>query len=159
MNEEQPFGNDFQRVRKDRLLSEINVVPYVDIMLVLLVIFMVATPLVAQGHLVELAETEAEQLPQTKTETLTVLVLANGSYRLSLGGSKSTRIEEDLLQARLKRIATANPDVNVLVRADARVDFQAVAGVLAILENLDIYQVGLVTEPILDGETLEDAGT
>ena len=159
MNEEQPFGNDFQRVRKDRLLSEINVVPYVDIMLVLLVIFMVATPLVAQGHLVELAETEAEQLPQTKTETLTVLVLANGSYRLSLGGSKSTRIEEDLLQARLKRIATANPDVNVLVRADARVDFQAVAGVLAILENLDIYQVGLVTEPILDGETLEDAGS
>ena len=159
MNEEQPFGNDFQRVRKDRLLSEINVVPYVDIMLVLLVIFMVATPLVAQGHLVELAETEAEQLPQTKTETLTVLVLANGSYRLSLGGSKSTRIEEDLLQARLKRIATANPDVNVLVRADARVDFQAVAGVLAVLENLDIYQVGLVTEPILDGETLEDAGS
>ncbi|MEM9798003.1 MAG: protein TolR [Pseudomonadota bacterium] len=130
-------------------MSEINVTPFVDVMLVLLIIFMVAAPLLTAGVPVELPETAAAPLPQEQEEPLAVTVAADG--RLSIGSSEIPR--EELLP-RLRAIAAERTSGKVFLRADGNVPYSEVMVVMGALNAGGFRDIGLVTDgggPTLDG--------
>ncbi len=131
----QPHG------RRRRAMSEINVTPFVDVMLVLLVIFMVTAPLIQQGIEIELPKTQAEGL-KSKTEPLVVTVKKDGAVYLQ---SKVVKIED--LSVKLKSIFESRGDKEVFLRADSRVAYGIVAKALAILRHSGATRIGMVTEP------------
>lgn len=130
-------------------MSEINVTPFVDVMLVLLIIFMVAAPLLTVGVPVELPKTAAQALPQETEEPLTVSLTADGRILL-----QSTAIDRDDLVARLRAIALERSDDRVYLRADGSVPYEAVAQVMGALNAGGFSSIGLVTDiggPALNG--------
>ncbi|WP_136442872.1 protein TolR [Pacificoceanicola onchidii] len=130
-------------------MSEINVTPFVDVMLVLLIIFMVAAPLLTVGVPVELPKTAAQALPQETEEPLTVTIAADGSILL-----QSTEISRDDLVPRLRAIAAERSDDRVYLRADGVVPYEEVAQVMGALNAGGFSSIGLVTDiggPALNG--------
>ncbi|WP_425100451.1 protein TolR [Tropicibacter sp. S64] len=130
-------------------MSEINVTPFVDVMLVLLIIFMVAAPLLTVGVPVELPKTAAQALPQETEEPLTVTIAADGSVLL-----QSTQIERGELVSRLRAIAAERSDDRVYLRADGVVPYEEVAQVMGALNAGGFSSIGLVTDiggPALNG--------
>jgi biopolymer transport protein TolR len=128
--------------RRRALVSEINVTPFVDVMLVLLIVFMVTAPLLTAGIAVELPKTEAKALPADK-EPLTVTVLADGQVYL-----QETSVEVAELLPRLQAIAGAGYDQRIFVRGDASAAYGRVAEVMAMMSNAGYRNLGLVTDPI-----------
>lgn len=131
-------------------MSEINVTPFVDVMLVLLIIFMVAAPLMTVGVDVELPKTAATALPGEAEEPLTVTVLANGAIQI-----QETETPRDQLVARLRAIAAERDSDRVYLRADGAVSYEVVMQVLGALNAGGFSNVGLVTDP--GGPTLDAA--
>ncbi len=127
--------------RKWRPMSEINVTPFVDVMLVLLVIFMVTAPLIQQGLEVELPKTQAEGLP-SDDDPLVVSVKQDGSIHV-----ERTAIPLSDLESKLKKIFLTRDQTRVFLRADARVNYGTVAKTLAILRRAGATRIGMVTEP------------
>ena len=130
-------------------MSEINVTPFVDVMLVLLIIFMVAAPLLTVGVPVQLPETAANALPTEQEEPLTVTLTADGQVMI-----QTTEIEPDDLIPRLQAIATERADNKVFLRADGAISYAQVAQVMGALSRGGFNDIGLVTEtggPALDG--------
>lgn len=124
-------------------MSEINVVPYIDVMLVLLVIFMVTTPLLTQGVEVDLPEAVSNEV-DNDIEPFLLVVDRNG--QLSLNEEKQiTAGEEVVRQARI--VLKRNPKTPFLVKGDRRVEYQAVMNAMVLLQQAGIPKVGLVTEP------------
>ena len=124
-------------------MSEINVVPYIDVMLVLLVIFMVTTPLLTQGVEVDLPEAVSNEV-DNDVEPFLLVVDRNG--QLSLNEEKQiTAGEEVVRQARI--VLKRNPKTPFLVKGDRRVEYQAVMNAMVLLQQAGIPKVGLVTEP------------
>lgn len=130
--------------RKPRI-AEINVVPYVDVMLVLLIIFMVAAPLLTQGFEVNLPKIEARTV--SLPDPIVVTVLKDESYRINIGDQLNQAASITTIRARLKKIIAQNPDLAVLVEGDAEVSYRAVLDLLSTLQNTGIHNVGLVTQP------------
>jgi biopolymer transport protein TolR len=126
--------------RSSSQLSEINVTPLVDVMLVLLIIFMVAAPLMTVGVPIELPETKADQLPGDN-EPLTVSVQADGKVFL-----QNTEIELDTLAPKLQAIAKNGLDEQIFVRADQSVDYGFVMKVMGELYRAGFRKLGLVTD-------------
>jgi len=122
-------------------MSDINVTPFVDVMLVLLVIFMVTAPLMQQGIPVELPKTQPAGLALDR-EPLVVTVKRDGSLYV-----EDARIEIAELEARLQAVFEARGSDEVFLRADGRVAYQTVARTLAILRRAGARQIGMVTEP------------
>ena len=133
-----------------RPMAEINVVPYIDVSLVLLVIFMIAAPLLTQGIAVDLPEVEADRLEVAQREPLQVWVLADGSYRLDLGASGGTETVLEELGRRVAILLERNPNLPVLVRGDAAVSYGAVMDLMSALRLAGVEDVGLVTDPPVD---------
>lgn len=130
-------------------MSEINVTPFVDVMLVLLIIFMVAAPMMTVGVPVELPETAATALPQEEQEPLAITLTADGRVLLM-----SNETPEADLVAKLQAIATERQDDKVFLRADGSVPYERVAQVMGALNAGGFRKIGLVTEqggPRLDG--------
>jgi biopolymer transport protein TolR len=130
-------------------MSEINVTPFVDVMLVLLIIFMVAAPLLTVGVPIELPKTAATPLPTEKEEPLTVAISAEG--RLAL---QSTEIDRDTLIPKLRAIAAERRDDKVFLRADGSVSYEVVMQVMGALNAGGFRDIGLVTDaggPTLNG--------
>jgi biopolymer transport protein TolR len=130
-------------------MSEINVTPFVDVMLVLLIIFMVAAPLLTVGVPIELPKTAATPLPTEKEEPLTVAISADG--RLAL---QSTEIDRDTLIPKLRAIAVERRDDKVFLRADGSVSYEVVMQVMGALNAGGFRDIGLVTDaggPTLNG--------
>jgi len=130
-------------------MSEINVTPFVDVMLVLLIIFMVAAPLLVVGVPVELPKTAANALPGEQEEPLTVTVDAAG--RVSI---QTTEVPRDELLARLRAIAAERQSTRVFLRADGTAPYAVVMEVMGALNRGGFANIGLVTEtggPALDG--------
>ena len=134
---------------RSRPMSEINVTPFVDVMLVLLIIFMVAAPLLVVGVPVELPKTAANALPGEQEEPLTVTVDAAG--RVSI---QTTEVPRDELLARLRAIAAERQSTRVFLRADGTAPYAVVMEVMGALNRGGFANIGLVTEtggPALDG--------
>jgi len=128
------------RRRRARPLSEINVTPFVDVMLVLLIVFMVTAPLLTVGVPVDLPKTKAQPLSQDR-EPLTLSVRRDGSIYL-----QNTRISEDDLVPRLNAIAANGYDQRVFVRGDKAVDYGRVMQVMALVSAAGFTHIGLVTD-------------
>lgn len=126
--------------RSHTTLSEINVTPFVDVMLVLLIIFMVAAPLMTVGVPIELPETRAKEL-QGDNEPLTVSVTVDGKIFL-----QNTEIEFDTLTPKLLAIAKNGVDEQIFVRADRTVDYGHVMKVMGELNRAGFRKLGLVTD-------------
>ena len=135
-----------QRIRK-RPMSEINVVPYIDVMLVMLVIFMVTAPLLTQGVKVELPEADAEPLSAEQQEPVVVNVDAGGRLYLNVGDNPNEPIDGATLVQRVSAILRRRQDQTVLVRGDHTVDYGTVVAAMVLLQQAGVPGVGLVTEP------------
>ena len=128
------------RRRRARPLSEINVTPFVDVMLVLLIVFMVTAPLLTVGVPVDLPKTKAQALSQDR-EPLSVSVRRDGSIYL-----QNTRVAEDDLVPRLTAIAANGYDQRIFVRGDKSVDYGRVMQVMALISAAGFTHIGLVTD-------------
>jgi len=128
-------------------MADINVVPYIDVMLVMLVIFMVTAPLLTQGVSVELPQADAEPVPDPDNEPLVVSVDAAGNMYLNVGDAPDQPVDGATLVNNISAVLRRQPGKSVLIRGDHSVDYGAVVGALVLLQQADIPKVGLVTEP------------
>ena len=128
-------------------MADINVVPYIDVMLVMLVIFMVTAPLLTQGVSVELPQADAEPVPEPDNEPLVVSVDAAGNLYLNVGDAPDKPVDSETLVGNLSAVLRRQPGKSVLVRGDHSVDYGAVVAALVLLQQAEIPKVGLVTEP------------
>ncbi len=139
-----------RRGKHRRVMGEINITPFVDVMLVLLIIFMVATPLMTVGVPVELPKTAATALPAVEEEPLTITITAEGEVLL-----QKTPIARMELVAKLRAIAVERNDDKVFLRADGAVPYKDVAQIMGALNAGGFHNIGLVTDtggPSLDGQ-------
>ena len=126
-------------------MSEINVVPYVDVMLVLLVIFMVTAPLLMQGVKVELPQADAEPVENQDSEPLIVSINNNGHLYLNLGREEQI-LTLPTVKKRVSAIMRRNPEKPILVWGDKDVSYGSVVSLMAALQESGAPSVGLVTE-------------
>src|SRR5688572_8517718 len=129
------------RDRRRPLMSEINVVPYIDVMLVLLVIFMITAPLLTQGVKVDLPQAASKPVDTQDRETLVVTIDRNGRYHLD---DRRTTPEE--LSRKVAAILRARPQTPVLIRGDRNVGYGHVVKAMALLQSAGAPSVGLITE-------------
>ena len=141
------------RRSRRRPMAEINVVPYIDVMLVLLVIFMITAPLLNLGVEVELPKADAEPLDTEQSiEPLVVTVLQNGDLYLNAGGdldgTSSGLIDAESLVKTVAAIVRRNPDIQVLVGGDQRVGYGEVYNAMVLLQKAGVTKVGLMSDPL-----------
>lgn len=134
------------RSERRRPIAEINVVPYIDVMLVLLVIFMITAPLLAQGVKVDLPQAPAKPIEGDDREPLVVSVDVNGDYYLNYGENQSESVEPNVLAARVNALLRHSPGLPVMVRGDENVSYGEVVVLMTILQNAGAPSVGLVTK-------------
>ena len=135
------------KVSRRRPIAEINVVPYIDVMLVLLVIFMVTAPMLTQGIVVDLPEANLGPLDIDENETtLVVSIKADGSYYINVGEDREA-VPLAKIEAQAKKIIAANPKIKVLVEGDRNLDYGTVINLMNILQTAGAGSVGLITEP------------
>ncbi|MDR9423939.1 MAG: protein TolR [Marinobacter sp.] len=128
-------------------MAEINVVPYIDVMLVLLIIFMVTAPMLIQGVQVDLPETTSEPISQDKdVEPITVSVDSNGAYFLDIGGKESEPMALDEIREQVSKILSQRTNAEVLVRGDEYVDYGMVVRLMAELQAAGASGIGLITD-------------
>ncbi len=133
--------------KKRRPMSEINVVPYIDVMLVLMVIFMITAPLLHQGVEVDLPRTDAAALQPEQQEPVIVRVDRQGNYWLSLAGEPDELIDAQTLQTKVSAFVRANPDIPVLVGGDRKVSYGRVMQVMVALQKAGVPKLGLMSDP------------
>ncbi|GAB2582936.1 protein TolR [Nitrincola alkalisediminis] len=135
------------RTRKKRSLnSEINVVPYIDVMLVLLIIFMVTTPMLTQGVNVDLPQASADPVQTDDEEPLIVTIDAMGNYYINVGGDDQEAVSGDIIRDRVEKILNVNPQKMLLVRGDKKVEYDRIIQLMVLLQQAGAPSVGLVTE-------------
>jgi biopolymer transport protein TolR len=135
-----------QRIRK-RPMSEINVVPYIDVMLVLLIIFMVTAPLLSQGIKVDLPQTASEPLPPSEKEPVIVNVDKSGNIFINYGDDQDKPVSADVLVNRVGALLKYQPGIPVLVGGDANVPYGQVVQVMSLLQKAGVPSVGMMTDP------------
>ena len=129
--------------KKKKLNAEINVVPYIDVMLVLLIIFMVLSPLLIQGVEVDLPQTDTTKM-SVQNEPLVVSINKNGEYFINIG-EEQLPIDLDELKRKSLIIFSANPDIEVVFKGDKNVSFDSVAKAMAAVQSVGIEKIGIVT--------------
>ena len=129
--------------KRKKLNSEINVVPYIDVMLVLLIIFMVLSPLLIQGIEVNLPKTDTTKM-SISSEPLVISIDSKGEYFLNLG-DEQLPISLAELKNKAKVIYEANPDIEIVFKSDAKVPFDFVAKGMASIQSLGTEKIGIVT--------------
>ena len=136
-----------QRIRK-RPMSEINVVPYIDVMLVLLVIFMITAPLLSQGVKVDLPKVPSKLLQtEQNKEPVIINVDATGNFFINYGEDQDKPITAEDLANRVNALLKYQPGIPVLVGSDASVPYGRVVGLMALLQSAGVPSVGMITEP------------
>jgi biopolymer transport protein TolR len=134
-------------VRRRRSISDINVVPYIDVMLVLLIIFMVTAPLLKQGVDVDLPTAPANPLDVNSPEPIVVSVDKNGAMYLNIAPDADAEIDAKSLVRQVKAALERDAKRPVMVRGDANGPYQNVVATLVLLQQAEVGSVGLVTEP------------
>lgn len=127
-------------------MSEINVVPYIDVMLVLLVIFMITAPLLTQGVSVELPQAESEAMTGDTDEPLIVTVTKEGDYYLNVGDKVDDPIDHQLLVTKVAAVLRHKPKTPIYVRGDTNVEYGKVVVAMSLLQKAGAPSVGLITE-------------
>ncbi len=138
----------YQRVRR-RKVAEINVVPYIDVMLVLLIIFMVTAPLITQGVKVDLPQAESEPLDKDTKPPLVASVDAQGRYYITLGANDKEPLSAEEVATLVKAHLAINPDTPVVVNGDGSVSYDAVIQLMVLLQTVaGVPSVGLMTDSV-----------
>lgn len=136
--------------RGRRMIAEINVVPYIDVMLVLLIIFMITAPLLTQGIKVDLPKAGAEPLPQDLTKDTPPLILGvdkSGRFYLNIGKDEESAIGDDAVVERVATVLRREPKTAVLVKADQAVPYGRVVTGMVLLQQAGAEKVGFITDP------------
>ena len=134
-------------MKKRRSMSEINVVPYIDVMLVLLIIFMVTAPLLKQGVDVDLPTAPAKTLDVDSPEPIVISVDREGLVYLNIAPDPDSSLSADALIGWIKSALAKEPKRPVMVRGDANGPYQNVVSTLVLLQQANVGSVGLVTDP------------
>jgi len=132
--------------KKRRAVAEINVVPYIDVMLVLLIIFMITAPIVQQGVEIELPKISANSLPPDEQEPIILTVSKTGEYYLNVGANLKKPVSDEVVIQRVSLILKQKPSIPVLVRGDKNVDYGAVTTAMVLLQSAGVEKVGLMTD-------------
>jgi biopolymer transport protein TolR len=138
-----------QAPRKRRLMGEINVVPLIDVMLVLLVIFMATAPLLTQGVQVDLPKVATNPLPPPRRPDppLVLSIDAQARMFLNMGRTPERSLDAAALQAAVGRALAAAPERDVLIKADNRVDYGRVLAAMVVLQQAGASKIGFLTAP------------
>ncbi|HET7611735.1 MAG TPA: protein TolR [Rhodanobacteraceae bacterium] len=134
------------RGRRRRRMAEINIVPYIDVMLVLLIIFMVTAPMLNLGADIQLPQSAAKALQDEKKPVL-VTVDEQGEVFLTLGTNAREQVDDDTLVKKVSAFVKEDPKVSVLLGGDKRVDYGRVNQVLGLLQQAGVAKVGLMSQP------------
>ena len=129
-----------------KVINEINVVPYVDIMLVLLVIFMVVTPLAVQGLDINLPNTQADEIELEQSQPFVIDVNENGNYFIEEDGGIA-QVSLGFLEDRFQKVVATNPNIEIIVRGDRETSYQAIADLLGVLQANGAKNFSLATQP------------
>ncbi len=132
--------------QRRKLKADINVVPYIDVMLVLLIIFMVTAPLLNLGVDVDLPKSKASMIDQKKDPVIAAIT-QDGHYLLKLADAKMEPVSEADLITRIGAFHRENPDVAVYIAADGKLAYQQVMDLMVILQNIGIPHVALMSQP------------
>jgi biopolymer transport protein TolR len=141
-----------QSSRKRRLMGEINVVPYIDVMLVLLIIFMITAPLLTQGVKVDLPKGAAEPIEAQRIPPLVLSVDRAGRLYLNVGPEPQQPLDDATVAARATATLQRNPETQVLLKADSAVAYGRVVQAMVILQHAGARTVGFITEPLSERE-------
>ncbi len=139
-----------QTTRRRRLMGEINVVPYIDVMLVLLIIFMITAPLLAEGIKVELPKANAQAIPPEMLKDSKPIVLSineRGQLFLNYNKPEDEPLEAAEVEAQAAAVLRRAPETTVLVRGDYRVAYGEVVSAMTILQRAGASKVGFITQP------------
>ncbi|WP_414830345.1 protein TolR [Alteromonas sp. H39] len=134
--------------KRRRPVSEINVVPYIDVMLVLLIIFMVTAPLISQGVKVDLPKASANPIEQEDTPPLIASVDVKGRYYLNVGEDQERVLAGDELAALVQAQLQKDPQTPVVVKGDGQVAYNEVIQLMVLLQQAGVPTVGLMTDPV-----------
>ncbi len=137
-----------QRRTRKKLMADINVVPYIDVMLVLLIIFMITAPLVTQGVKVDLPKASSEPVPPNDATPLMVTVDSQGSYYVEHGENSKSPVDHDILITKVQGVMKYKPETPVLVGGDGSVPYASVIQLMSLLQSAGVPSVGLLTEPV-----------
>ncbi|WP_057831599.1 protein TolR [Colwellia sp. TT2012] len=138
----------YKRVRR-RIVAEINVVPYIDVMLVLLIVFMISTPLITQGVKVDLPQADAEPLDEQSKTPLVASVDAQGRYYLTVGANDKEPMSAEEVAILVKAHLAIEPGTPVLVNGDGAVSYNAVIQLMVLLQTVaGVPSIGLMTDSI-----------
>ena len=132
---------------KRRLMSDINVVPYIDVMLVLLIIFMITAPLLTQGISVDLPNAPASQLDPGENEPLVLSVDRDGKYYLNVGDDEDVAVDDATVVERASAVLRRNAQTPVLVQADESVPYGRVVTGAVLLQQAGAAKIGFQTDP------------
>lgn len=137
----------YRSPRRSRVIAEINVVPYIDVMLVLLIIFMVTAPLVTQGVKVDLPQAAAEALPEDSKAPLIASIDKQGLYYLSVGDSVDSALDDQQMTALVSAQLKLDPNAQFVVKGDGDVPYKRVVDLMVLLQSAGVPALGLMTEP------------
>ena len=135
-------------MKRRNLISDINVVPYIDVMLVLLVIFMISAPLMVQGIQVNLPEASSEALPVKNQEPLIVSITQEGTLFLETDSTKGKPLSLSEISDLTSKILEASPGQQVVIRGDGEVKYEKVMTLMATLQISGASDIGLISVPI-----------
>ena len=135
-----------RRLRKRKLKSEINVVPYIDVMLVLLIIFMITAPLLNLGVDINLPQSNARAV-EAKKDPVVVSVDADGGYTLKLPDASKKSVNAKELDDEIRALTKANPSQAVFVAGDGKASYDTVYAAMVLLQQAGVEQVGLMSKP------------
>lgn len=131
---------------KRRMNAEMNVVPYIDVMLVLLIIFMVTAPLLTPGVEVQLPKTDGQEMNKGD-EPITVTVNRDGDIYMTVGEAQSEPLSDEEVIQRSGAIVRNKPEEMFLVEGDAQVPYESVARAMSLLQQAGVQRIGFVTDP------------
>lgn len=138
----------YRRNRRRKIISEINVVPYIDVTLVLLVIFMITAPLQQSAVKVDLPVTGGAKVAPTTQAPVVISITKNGHFYLSETAESEKPIPLTELLSLVATLQKNNPQTQVYIKADTAVDYGNVVSVMAALKEAGVPQVGLMTSPL-----------
>lgn len=135
-----------KRVRR-KPMAEINVVPYIDVTLVLLIIFMITAPLVQTGVDVDLPQADTKTVEQDQEPPIIISIDEYGKYFIDIGGNGEKPVQAEALLIQIRAALENKPEVKIYIRGDDAVNYGAVVSVMGALQNAGVPSVGLMTSP------------